>query len=171
MVRTRHRARDVERERAAEDRAGGKELLSGRRQTRQSPTDDLTDSFRHPELIPRLHGDVPPAIPSFESPALDEMLEDLLDEERVAFGRVAQRECELPVTFGQLVAGQLLDERHDFVVGESPELYPFVEMLAAEFAEHVSERMRPRDLGVAIRADDEHPDLVGPLHQVAHRQQ
>src|SRR6201999_1587931 len=108
------------------------------REPRDPPSDDLANALRHDELV---------------CSRLTQMAQHLPDEERVALSLRAQRRGQIPCARAWLVTVRGPDERLDPVRVEPPNAQPIDTLLAAQIREHVGQRVRPTELGVAIRGE------------------
>ena len=111
------------------------------------------------------------------------MAQHFADEERVALGLTVQRVREVEAGRVEIVAGRLRHQARDLAFVEPLEIEPLHTRFAPEVGEHLSERMRAVEVGVAVRREHEQPHrsgraqqmtqqherrLVGPVHVVEH---
>ena len=104
-----------------------------------------------------------PALSLLEDRArLAQMAQDLADEERAAFGLVVEGAGERDAGLGQLVTGGGGDESDHRRLVEPVQREALHAGLAAEVGEHRGQRMRAREIGVAVGADDRAAGAASP---------
>ena len=170
-------------ERRADHRADREGLVHRVGQPGEPPADDLAHALGDAEVGDRARGGPAPVVVLHDRAGLGEVAQHLTDEERVALGLGVQRRGEIPAALGELVTGDVRHEAGDLVLVEALEVEAVDAGLAPEVAEHVRERMAAVEVGVAVRAEEEHahrrrrPEqvteqderrLVGPVQVVEH---
>ncbi len=121
-------------------------------QARQAAAEDLADALGDPGVRARLA----------------QVQDHLLDEERVARGLLAQPRGEIVAA---VLAEAVADERGDVVRAEAGERDALVQALAAQVAERRGERVRARQLALAVGADDEQRRGARRADEVGEQQQ
>ena len=99
------------------------------------------------------------------------MEEHLADEERIALRLKMNRGSEhLPLGL-ELVTSRALQERHHPCGVEATQRDAFRTALPSQVRQHLSERMRPVEVGVAVRPDEHQARLRGRTEHVPQEQQ
>ena len=143
----RHGLDDLELELATHDGAHFERAVRLRRESTQSPSDDLADSFRH--------GEVGRGVVAPFAGTLSEVTHDFADEERIPprLRAQARRQRVRPAMRLTRDLVEVLSDRGLFEPAERESLHV---RLAPKVGQHGRERVRAVDVGVAIRPDDHH---------------
>ncbi len=161
---------DVEIELASDDRRHSQHLVRHRAEAAEAPADHVTHALGNADAVDR-DVDGPSAVALEQGARLREVSEHLDDEERIALGFVADRAGELEALGPRLVAGVLPEEVDDILGREAVQRAALRSIETAEVRQRVGQRVAPLDIGVAVRADDEHPHRSLRPHDVVQEQQ
>ena len=152
----------LDRERPA-DRGRHRHHAAGRRrQPRQAPLDRLPDAVGDAE---RGEGSQAAPLGPVDRIRVDQVAQDLLDEERVAFGLAVKRVREMRRRRAPEPAG---DHRRNLPAVQAPEPQPLDRALAMQVRQHGRQRLAK--LRLAVGADDQHALRLDRAHDVREEQ-
>ena len=149
-----HLGDEIDRELPTDDRGRAQRGVRVFREPRQPATHHVADAFGDPDLLERRHRPHPVAVALDDHARLHEMQEHLAHEEGVPLGLTHEHLGERDRDVVELAPGRDEERAHPGLV-DAAQRVPLDAGLAAEIAQHRGEGMRPVDIGVAVRHDDE----------------
>ncbi len=140
------------------------------REARETLADHLANALGCSELSDRLR-ERNGAADHFDRAGLDERPPELVDEERVSFGEVADRPRQIAESLARVGSGGAPHELHDVVAGQPTEPQADDVLGSTEVGQRLRERLRHVGLGIAERGEQEHASITARLREVPQEQQ
>ena len=140
------------------------------REAREALADHLANALGCSELRDR-PGERDRAVDHLDRAGLDERPPELVDEERVSFGEVADRPRQIAEPFARVGSGRTPHELHDVVAGQPAEPQADDVLGSAEVGERLRERLRHVGLGVAERGEQKQARITAGSREVPQEQQ
>ena len=140
------------------------------REAREALADHLANALGCSELRDRPR-ERDRAVDHLDRAGLDERPPELVDEERVSFGEVADRPRQIAEPFARVGSGRAPHELHDVVAGQPAEPQADDVLGSAEVGERLRERLRHVGLGVAERGEQEQARITAGSREMPQEQQ